>query len=206
MRVNRLVGKVNLRACNKTPIGTRRVRAFGPITKHWPTREELSAKFGAVQVPDSDNPPGMRLVHRRIGRYAAKCSPILSDKTISESARGHDLVVVTLMLIPCTASVDVYPFTNNARSHERAVIFTPMRVGAPTAAASGIPVVRPKPLQGPERLMSEVAATQIRDRVRNACYGPPAVSGGSSQHLTTYVARLQTQTWGQSGADDRGLS
>jgi hypothetical protein len=33
---------VILKACNKTPIGTRRVRAFGPITKHWATSQELS--------------------------------------------------------------------------------------------------------------------------------------------------------------------
>jgi hypothetical protein len=31
------------RACNKTPIGSRWVSAFGPITKHWATKEDLSA-------------------------------------------------------------------------------------------------------------------------------------------------------------------
>src|SRR5262245_5207011 len=96
-----------------------------------------------------------------------------------------------------------YPFTNSGRSHKRVEIFTTIRVGAPAAAASGIPVVR----QGRYRVQNASCRKSQLHRFEteswNACYGPPAVSGGRAGILRLTL-RDYTQRLGQSGADDRG--
>ena len=49
--VSRAPGHLNiLRACNKTSSGTRRVRAFGPITKHCATTQDLRLLVEAVEM------------------------------------------------------------------------------------------------------------------------------------------------------------